>query len=175
MKNFVFRINESGFYDWLRSIWKMRLIINSYNNTQCDDYKEYIKSSFQEANLLYKEYLDFRKKCSENELKFLDEIIRKKIPDRKSSFSFNELYKKWVRNVAEKGNITVHEISSVKVGIAIREAREFKCYTRKQVAQILKISCDTLRAYELGTRKLPFEVFYKLKQFLDISFDACSF
>lgn len=55
MKNFVFRINENGFYDWLRSIWKMRSIINSYNNTQCDDYKEYIKSSFQEANLLYKE------------------------------------------------------------------------------------------------------------------------
>lgn len=144
MKNSVFRINESGFYDWLRSIWKMRSIINSYNNTQCDDYKEYIKSSFLEANLLYKEYLDFRKNCSENELNFIYEIIRKKIPDRKSSFSFAVLYEKWIKNVVSKGNITVQDISSIKIGNAIREAREFKCYTRKQVSQILKISCDTL-------------------------------
>ena len=62
------------------------------------------------------------------------------------------------------------EIHNSEVGDAIKAARELRCFTRQQVAEILEISPNTLKMYELGQRTLPFDIYYKMIQFLEIGF-----
>lgn len=58
----------------------------------------------------------------------------------------------------------LEEITNEEVGAAIKKAREYKCRSRKEVAELIGISQDTLKAYETGKRTLPFDVCYKLIQ-----------
>ena len=44
----------------------------------------------------------------------------------------------------------------------------FLCLLRAQVSGVIGIGDETLKAYEDGKRTLPFNVFYKLIQFLSI-------
>ena len=60
------------------------------------------------------------------------------------------------------------EISNEEVGKAIVKAREEACYNRRQLAEILGINYNALRLYEEGKRTLPFDVFYKMSQCLQI-------
>ena len=63
----------------------------------------------------------------------------------------------------------LQEISSEEVGKAIVMAREEACHKRRQLAEVLGISYNALRLYEEGKRTLPFDVFFKMSQCLDIN------
>lgn len=52
------------------------------------------------------------------------------------------------------------------MGKALRKAREDLCLPRAQVARVIGVSAETLKAYENGKRILPFDVFYKSIHFL---------
>lgn len=63
---------------------------------------------------------------------------------------------------------SLKEITNKEVGDDIKKARETKCINRAQLLGILGIGVDTLKCYEEGRRKLPFEIYYKLIQIFKI-------
>ena len=56
-----------------------------------------------------------------------------------------------------------------EVGKVLKEQRELLCLSRAQVAGVVGISPETLKVYENGERTLPFNIYYKLVQFMKIS------
>lgn len=165
MRRFLYRINYDGFIDWLHDYNKVRNIMNSWKYYN-DEVKEWRKEEYNEALVWYKDFLVYKCLLNENEQKYIEAIIRHHTPDW--NLSSGLAYEKWKHCVVSKGRYSPKEISNEEVGKALIEAREFRCMTRTQVAGIIGISYNTLKMYETGKRTLPFDVYYKLIQFLDI-------
>jgi len=53
-------------------------------------------------------------------------------------------------------------VSNEEIGKAIKEAREFSCIGRKEMAELIGISENTYKCYEEGRRSIPFRVYYLL-------------
>lgn len=166
MRHFLYRINYEGFFDWLHDYNKVRNLLNSWNSFN-DKVKEWHKEKYSEALVWYKDYLVYKNLLNENEQKFIEAIIRHRTPDR--NIDSGLVYEKWKHCVVSKGKYSPKEISNEEVGKALIEAREFRCMTRTQVAEIIGISYNTLKMYETGKRTLPFDIYYKLIQFLEIN------
>lgn len=129
-------------------------------------YKEDKREAYSEALKWYKDYLIYIKLLKDNERAFVEAVIRHHIPEIRGGG--HSAYEKWRLGIVNSDKYSPKEISNEEVGKAITEAREFRCLSRTQVAGILGISYNTLKMYETGKRTLPFDVYYKLIQFLDI-------
>lgn len=81
----------------------------------------------------------------------------------------SSIYDKWHFFMFVVGKGFIEDISNEQVGKAIVEARKEACYNRRQLAEILGISYNALRLYEEGKRTLPFVVFFKMVQFIDLA------
>lgn len=103
--------------------------------------------------------------CKEED-DFINVLRKHKTPTQKEGF--NSLYKRWEDIVIGSKHVSIVDIAPEEIGTVIKEAREFSCRTRKQVAEIIGISPNTLKMYETGKLMLPFDIYYKLKQFLEI-------
>lgn len=130
-------------------------------------YKEDNREAYYEALKWYKDYLIYKALLDENEKKYIEAIIKHHTPSVNSGLT----YEKWKHCIVGKGRYSPKEISDEEVGKALIEAREFRCMTRTQAAGIVGISCNTLKMYETGKRTLPFDIYYKLSQFLEINID----
>lgn len=86
-----------------------------------------------------------------------------------TGFDIDFIYEKWLEIVASSKLNQLAEVTNEEVGKALRKARENLCLSRAQVAGAAGIRTETLKAYENGTRTLPFDVFYKLIQFLSLN------
>lgn len=86
-----------------------------------------------------------------------------------NGFEINELYQKWLEIVGNSRLNKLEEITNEEVGKVLKDQRELMCLSRVQVAGVIGISPETLKAYENGTRTLPFDIYYKLVQFMKIS------
>lgn len=78
------------------------------------------------------------------------------------------MYERWLEVVANFKLNSLKEITNKEVGTAIKKARETRCINRAQLTGVLGIGVDTLKCYEEGRRKLPFEIYYKLIQIFKI-------
>jgi DNA-binding transcriptional regulator YiaG len=165
MKYYVYRHNYYGFYDWVGDLNKIRNDINSYQNMN-NEMKEYYAEKYSQALQCYKDYLKFKSTLCNEEVEFIELLRKHKTPAQNVDFA--SIYKRWEEIVIASGHASVIEITPEEVGTAIKEAREFRCFTRKRVAEIIDISVNTLKMYEYGKRTLPFDIYYKLKQFLDL-------
>ena len=168
MRQFLYRISYDGFIDWLHDYNKVRRIIIAWESSTYGPYKEDNREAYSEALKWYKDYLGYIKLIKDDERAFVEEIIKHRTPE--TNAGANMAYAKWKCGVVNSGKYSPIEISNEEIGRAITEAREFRCMTRTQVAGILGISYNTLKMYEHGKRTLPFDVYYKLKQFLDLKF-----
>ena len=166
MKNFIFRKDWHGFEDWIRSINKMRMYISAHNKGQTwINHEEYT-----EANWWYVNYLEYMKGLTEEQKEFIRTKEKGHIPEwdfsRGKEITF--MYERWLEVVANFKLNFLKEITNKEVGTAIKKARETRCINRAQLAGVLGIGVDTLKCYEEGRRKLPFEVYYKLVQILKL-------
>lgn len=164
---YIFRKNLNGFYDWLHSINKFKRDIKSYYITSSPSYKNYIKPRYLQAKIRYNEFLEFKNQLDLLELNYINAIIGRHNP-KYGINTLRRIYDLWVNIVFRNQKFELKSISKKEIGIAILNARSLCCMSRKQVAEILEISEETYRSYEIGERKLPFEIYYKLKQFLEI-------
>ena len=165
MKNFIFRKDRNGFHDWIASINKMRMYISAHKKGETwIDHKEYT-----EANWWYVNYLEYMRGLSEEQKEFI-KIKKGHIPPWNlcNGFDVDFMYKRWLEVVASFKFNHLEEITNEEVGAAIKKARETKCMNRAQAAGILGIGVDTLKCYEEGRRKLPFEIYYKLIQLFEL-------
>lgn len=169
MKYYVYRHNYYGFYDWVGDLNKIRNEINSYQNMN-NEMKEYYAEKYGQALQCYKDYLVFKSTMCKEEDDFINVLRKHKTPTQKVDYS--SLYKRWEDIIIGSGHVSVVDIRPEEIGIAIKKAREFSCRTRKQVAEIIGIGPNTLIMYESGKRMLPFDIYYKLTQFLDIHIDS---
>lgn len=167
MRQFLYRINYDGFIDWLHDYNKVRRIIIGWEASTYTPYKEDNREVYSEALKWYKDYLVYIKLLKDNERAFVEAMIRHHLPEIHGGGQ--SAYEKWKYGIVNSGKYSPKEISNEEVGKAITEAREFRCLSRTQVAGILGISYNTLKMYETGKRTLPFDVYYKLKQFLEIT------
>ena len=168
MKLFVYRKNYLGFRDWIHDLNKIRHIINTYEGTNDRDYREKLFPEYSEALVCYKDYLFLKKMLTHDEQEYIDMVRRRKTPSY--NLRTQNLYSKWEKYIYGSGHVNLLEIHNSEVGDAIKAARELRCFTRQQVAEILEISPNTLKMYELGQRTLPFDIYYKMIQFLEIGF-----
>ncbi len=53
----------------------------------------------------------------------------------------------------------------------IRDIRNDRGLTQKQIAEILHVSQNTYSQYEIGTSRFPLDVVVKLAEFYDVSMD----
>ena len=53
----------------------------------------------------------------------------------------------------------------------IRDIRNDRGLTQKQIAKILHVSQNTYSQYEIGTSRFPLDVVVKLAEFYDVSMD----
>ena len=53
----------------------------------------------------------------------------------------------------------------------IRDIRNDRGLTQKQIAKILHVSQNTYSQYEIGTSRFPLDVVVKLAEFYDVSID----
>ena len=162
MKYFIFRKNENGFQDWIRSIKRFRWEIRTHQAGAKND-KEYT-----EANLWYVNYLAFMKELNPAQKEFVKIKENGHIPPYSlvTGFEINFIYEKWLEIVANSKLNQLAEITNEEVDKALKKAREDFCLSRAQVAGVIGVSTETLKSYENGERTLPFDVFYKLVQFL---------
>ena len=166
MKNFIFRKDWHGFDDWIKSINRMRMYITAHKNGHTwIDHEEYT-----EANWWYVNYLEYMKGLTEEQKEFIRTKEKGHIPEwdfsRGKEITF--MYERWLEVVANFKLNSLKEITNKEVGTAIKKARETRCINRAQLAGVLGIGVDTLKCYEEGRRKLPFEIYYKLVQILKL-------
>ena len=165
MKNFIFRKDWNGFMDWIRSINTMRMYITAHKKgAGWLNHKEYT-----EANWWYVNYLEYMSGLSEEQKEFIRTKEKGHVPPYNccTGKDIDFMYKRWLEVVASFKFNHLEEITNEEVGSAIKKAREFKCMNRAQVAGVLGIGVDTLKCYEEGRRKLPFEIYYKLIQLFE--------
>lgn len=162
MKYFIFRKDQNGFQDWIKSIKRFRWAIRTHQAGAKNDEK------YTEANLWYVNYLAFMKELNPAQKEFIKIKENGHVPPYSlvTGFDINFSYEKWLEIVANSKLNQLAEITNEEVGKALRKARETLCLSRAQVAGVVGISAETLKSYENGKRTLPFDVFYKLIQFL---------
>jgi|LSQX01.1.fsa_nt_gb DNA-binding XRE family transcriptional regulator len=165
MKHYVFGDTVKGFIDYLRSIWRMKADIKNYEYSRNEEYKRYRYQDYREAKEGYEQFKEFRKVLFENELATIEAVMKHEEYD---DVLLHAIFDKWhfFMFVINKGFL--EEISNEQVGKAIVEARTEACFNRRQLAEILGISYNALRLYEEGKRTVPFNVFYKMSQFLEL-------
>lgn len=166
MKHYVFGDTVKGFIDYLRSIWRMKADIKTYEYSRCEEYKTYRYDDYREAKARYEQFKEFRKVLFDDELATIEAVMKHKEYD---DVLLHAIYDKWHFFVFVVGKGFIKEITNEEVGKAIVKAREEVCYNRRQLAEILGISYNTLRLYEEGKRTLPFVVFFKMVQFIDLA------
>lgn len=166
MKNFIFRKDEHGFDDWIRSINRMRMYITAHKH----GYEWLRNEEYTEANWWYVNYLEYMKGLTENQKQYIRTREKGHIPEWGliSGFEYDFLYNKWLEVVGNFKLNSLKDIVDKEVGEAIKKAREFRCMNRAQVAGVLEIGVDTLKCYEEGRRTLPFPIYYKLAQLFEI-------
>lgn len=169
-KDFVFPDNIGGFIKWCNSLNKIKIdfrIANAVEKDKAADIPRYWKRNQQtylKSMKVYETFTDMEKgyvKC----------IKRHHIPSTELCLLANpyRMYEKWRKIMFKDNNNCLESISKDKVGEAIKEARKMACLTRIEVASLIGIPANTLKAYEDGRSMIPFDTFYLLYQFLDIS------
>ena len=166
MKHYVFGDTVKGFIDYLRSIWRMKADIKNYEYSRNAEYKQYRYEDYREAKERYEQFKEFKKVLFDNELGTIEAVMKHEEYD---DVLLHAIYDKWhfFMFVINKGFLK--EISNEQFGKAIVEARTEACYNRRQLAEILGISYNALRLYEEGKRTLPFGIFFKMVQFIDLA------
>lgn len=162
MKYFIFRKDQNGFQDWIKSIKLFRWVIRTHQAGAKND------EEYREAYLWYVNYLAFMKELNPAQKEFIKIKENGHIPPYSlvTGFDINFIYEKWLEIVANSKLNQLAEITNEEVGKVIAQARKHLCLSRAQVAGVIGISADTLKAYENGKRTLPFDLFYKLIQFI---------
>lgn len=104
--------------------------------------------------------------CKE-ELEFLNRLMYHHLPH--NICDIDTMYHKWLLFFGNSELNSIKPISSIEFGKRLKEAREFKCYTRKELAEIIQISDRTLEAYECGLRVPTIDIFYLISQLLGLN------
>lgn len=60
MKHYVFGDTVKGFIDYLRSIWRMKADIKTYEYSRNEEYKTYKYEDYREAKIRYEQFKEFR-------------------------------------------------------------------------------------------------------------------
>ena len=124
------------------------------------------RSEYLNAKKSINIYSKFRLQLTEDEREYVYARMKHNLAPR--NLKTDDLYAKWEKIVIGAGYNFAVGIDDETIGNAIKTARELQCLSRKTVAKILEINPETLKNYENGRRSLPFSVYYKLIQFLNI-------
>lgn len=168
MKYFVFAKSWRGFKHWLHSNYQMKRSISSYLQTQSLEFKESKREEYDEAKYSFELYQRFRSKLNKDEREYIDNIIHHHDNSCFTKVDYKHIYELWIEIVMNREFNTIVEIDNKTIGAAIKNGREFRCFTRVEVAKLIGAAPETLKAYENGDRTLPFTIFYKLNQILKI-------
>ena len=169
MKYFIFRKDQIGFNDYLASTSSFRLIIRQYEDSG-EERRAGLKEQFLEAFEWYQRYLAFCKLLTDKQREFVRIKASHKIPPYSllDGFEINEIYQTWLLAIANGSMNNLEEVSAVEFGKLLYSKRNERRYSRKELADIIGISQESMKAYENGTRTMPLDVYYKLKQLLDL-------
>ena len=168
-KKLVFEDSKQGFIHWCGCINKIRIraaAANAVSKNKAADVPKYWKNE----QLTYLKTMKALESLNDSELAFVRVIINKKTPSASlyRLVSVDAMYQKWRKIMFSDRHNRLVPLTKNEIGNAIRNARKEMCMTRKEVAELIGIPANTLKAYEEGKRMLPFNIFYLLYQFLYI-------
>lgn len=166
---FVYRPNEEGFDDWISDMPFARKIITDYEREWDSVIKSRNHDEYQRAYQYYKRYREFKNILTPE----LECHLVYKLRNGSWRYDFsvktkNELVEKLLPIECPNKESRIERISNNEIAKAIKEARKFSCFTRREVAELLGISENTYKCYENGKRSIPYRIFYMLKQILTI-------
>jgi len=167
-KKFVFREGYKGFYDWLASINRIKLDMATINSKEIG--KKSALHFWDNTKKAYVKFLKIMSRYNEYEKAFVKYHMSHHIPpfELRMEVNFDHMYKIWHKIMFVDKTTTITEITKEEVGIKLKEAREYQCRSREQVAEMIGISANTLKSYETGKRMPPFNVVFKIAQFMDL-------
>ena len=130
LKYFIFRKDQNGFQDWIKSVRHFRWAIRTHQAGAKND------EEYTEANLWYVNYLAFMKELNPVQKEFVKIKENGHIPPYSlvTGFDISFIYKKWLEIVANSKLNQLAEITNEEVGKALRKAREDLCLSRAHVA-----------------------------------------
>ena len=153
----IYRPNEKGFDDWISDMSYVRRTITTYESEWDPVIKFRTHDEYTRAKAYYDRYLEFKNSLDVD----LGVQLKYKLRNGSWRYDFNahiraELIKEWMKYECPNGLSRIKRNSNEEIGNAIREAREFACIGRKEMAELIGISENTYKCYEEGRRSVPF-------------------
>ena len=172
MNRFIFRKNTEEFYDWMKTIYQFKEIVefNCFGGSK--EWRESHQEEYEEARSWLTLYRNYIKGLTPLEKRYINRYLNDENSDEFRQVDVKELINRWLTTVANQPLNCLKEISKNEVGLAISSARKEAGYSRRVMASLLNVNPETLKAYEKGTRTLPFDIYFKLKQIINVSFGA---
>ncbi len=168
MKRFIFRQNIEGFYDWLKTIYQFKEIVefNCFGGSK--EWRESHQEEYEEARSWLTLYRNYIKGLTSLEKRYINRYLNDEDSDEFRQVDVKNLIDRWLTTVANQPLNCLKEISKNEVGLAISSARKEAGYSRRVMVSLLNVNPETLKAYEQGTRTLPLDVYYKIIQLLEL-------
>ncbi len=159
MKKYVFRKNNEGFHDWIRTVCRARNEISSYKTLVLAELKYSPDRLFRlkEAKRVYGNYMKLRSKLNDDQKKYLEIKVRHHVPPY-GFCTYQEIvdiYEKWESIEFPNDSQPLKEYSALDIGAYIKKARIEDGRTKREVAVLLGISENTYKCYEEGRRMIP--------------------
>ena len=179
MKIFLKQRNLYYMKYWCRKVYDADVSViccNEYINRddvtmiEIDHYFKELK----ESQRLLDEYEMFCNELSDIETKVLMAYVYdKEIDMDKKSFESIKLnvFQKWCTKFMPGNCIYIHELDTIKLGKALREARLNKTYSASSVCEYLGIKASALRNYESGRRTPRINILYALCELYGIKIE----
>jgi len=166
---FIYRPNEKGFDDWIHDMPFARTIIIEYEQEWDPVIKFRKHDEYSTAYKYYKRYREYKESLP-LDLK-VQLIYRLRNGSWRYDFTISmksQLVEEWLKFECPNGMSRLKRITNEEIGKSIKQAREFSCIGRKEMAELLGISENTYKCYEEGSRSIPYRIVLMIKQIINI-------
>jgi len=161
----IYRPNEKGFNDWIDDMPYVRTTITSYEREWDPVIKFRMHEEYAATKAYYDRYLEFKNSLNVD----LGLQLKYRLRNGSWRYDFNykmkdELIQEWMKFECPEGMSRLKRITNEEIGLAIKEAREFACIGRKEIAELIGINENTYKCYEEGRRSVPYRIMFLLNQ-----------
>ena len=152
----------------MKTIYQFKEIVEFSCFGGSTKWRESHQAEYEEARSWLTLYRNYIKGLTPLEKRYINRYLNDDDSDEFRQVDVRNLINRWLTEVADHPLNCLKEISKEEVGVAISSARKEAGYSRRVLASILDVNPETLKAYEQGTRTLPFDVYYKIIQLLQL-------
>ena len=161
--------DKDDFIKWLSVYNEARYFVHVYNDFYSDDTKKEQREEYVEAKRIIAQhkilYSSLNNPCRS--------LLKKLNSNHSIAAKFSDEYylikQNWIEIVVDTKENEVEELDLVKFGGWLKNKRMAAGYSRAKAARFLKISDNTLKAYESGKRQMSISILFKVQKLYNLS------